>query len=175
LLLDHDEESLIKFFHAENGGQAAPLALREWIGRMQGYARAGYAFDLEENEDQVRCVAAPIRDVAGRIVAAISVASAAQYMSDARMRLLTKDVVGTAQRISEGLGWAEKPTPAAAAAAAQPTAAPAKATSSRATPSKAVPAASPRPSSRKSQVSLQTPAPRKTRARHLGNRKSRSR
>jgi DNA-binding IclR family transcriptional regulator len=111
LILDHDEESWINFFRAENGGQPTPTALREWLGRMQAYARAGYAFDLEENEDQVRCVAAPIRDVAGRIIAAISVASAAQYMSDARMQLLTKDVMDTARRISEGLGWAAKPTP----------------------------------------------------------------
>jgi hypothetical protein len=155
LILDHDEESWINFFRAENGGQPAPMALREWLGRMQIYARAGYAFDLEENEDQVRCVAAPIRDVAGRIIAAISVASAAQYMSDARMQLLTKDVVDTARRISEGLGWAAKPTPAAPLTR------------------------TPGPASRPTQASRQTQAPRpasrKTRARHLENGKSRSR
>ena len=160
LILDHDEESWINFFRAENGGQPTPTALREWLGRMQAYARAGYAFDLEENEDQIRCVAAPIRDVAGRIIAAISVASAAQYMSDARMQLLTKDVVDTARRISEGLGWTEKPTPAAPSTA---------------------PRASSRPTqaSRSTQASRQTqalrPASRKTRARHLENGKSRSR
>ena len=52
-----------------------------------------------------RCVAAPIRDVAGRIIAAISVSSAAQYMNDQRMQTLTTDVVETARRISEDLGW----------------------------------------------------------------------
>ena len=72
---------------------------------MQGYAEAGYAFDLEENEDQIRCVAAPIRDAGGEIVAALSVSSAAQYMADDRMRELSKDVVATAQAISAELGW----------------------------------------------------------------------
>ena len=72
---------------------------------MRGYLQAGYAFDLEENEDQIRCIAAPVRDVAGRTIAAISVSSAAQYMSDHRMQALSKDVMAAAHRISEGLGW----------------------------------------------------------------------
>ena len=113
LILDHDEESWANFFRAENASQRTPNALQEWLARMRNYAQGGYAFDLEENEDQVRCVAAPIRDVAGNITAAISVSSAAQYMSDQRMQTLTKDVVETARRISEDLGWTGKPTAAA--------------------------------------------------------------
>ena len=115
LILDHDEESWANFFRSENGGQRTPNALQEWLTRMRNYAQSGYAFDLEENEDQVRCVAAPIRDVAGNITAAISVSSAAQYMNDQRMQTLTKDVVETARRISEELGWTGIPTPAVGA------------------------------------------------------------
>src|SRR5580698_3854316 len=110
LILDHDEESWANFFRSENGGQRTPNALQEWLTRMRSYAQSGYAFDLEENEDQVRCVAAPIRDVAGNITAAISVSSAAQYMNDQRMQTLTKDVMETARRISEDLGWTAAPT-----------------------------------------------------------------
>ncbi|MNE97019.1 Transcriptional regulator KdgR [compost metagenome] len=75
---------------------------------MRGYAQKGYAFDLEENEDQIRCVAAPIRSVDGHIVAAISVSSAAQYMSDARMSELTRTVTDAANAISADLGWSPK-------------------------------------------------------------------
>jgi DNA-binding IclR family transcriptional regulator len=114
LILDHSEESWKNFFRAENSARA-PAALQDWLARMRTYAQAGYAFDLEENEDQIRCVAAPIRDVAGRITAAISVSSAAQYMSDQRMQALTKDVVETARSISEDLGWTRKPTATTAA------------------------------------------------------------
>jgi DNA-binding IclR family transcriptional regulator len=76
---------------------------------MHAYAQKGYAFDLEENEDQIRCVAAPIRSVDGHIVAALSVSSAAQYMSDARMAELTKTVTAAANAISADLGWQPKP------------------------------------------------------------------
>jgi DNA-binding IclR family transcriptional regulator len=74
---------------------------------MNGYVEAGRAYDLEENQDQIRCVAAPIRDASGRIVAAISVSSAAQYMADDRMGSLTADVCATATAISRDLGWTE--------------------------------------------------------------------
>jgi DNA-binding IclR family transcriptional regulator len=111
LILDHDEAAWTNFFREENGRQRTSLTLNEWLTRMRNYAQAGYAFDLEENEDQVRCVAAPIRDVEGRIIAAISVSSAAQYMSDQRMQTLTKDVIETGRRISEDLGWTDKPAP----------------------------------------------------------------
>jgi DNA-binding IclR family transcriptional regulator len=121
LLLDHDEESWKNFFRAAYTTQRTPIPMQEWLSRMRGYAQAGYAFDLEENEDQVRCVAAPIRDVAGRITAAISVSSAAQYMNDQRMQALSKDVVETARRISEDLGWTAKSTATGSAPSQRPT------------------------------------------------------
>ena len=42
---------------------------------MRGYVASGHAYDLEENEDLIRCVAAPVRDASGKIVGAISEAA----------------------------------------------------------------------------------------------------
>lgn len=105
LILDLDEDAWMELFRTERGERRIEVGLQEWLERMRRYVRAGYAFDLEENEEQIRCIAAPIRDVAGRTIAAISVSSAAQYMSDQRMQTLSRDVLNTAQRISENLGW----------------------------------------------------------------------
>lgn len=74
------------------------------MARMREYAVAGYAFDLEDNEPTIRCVAAPIRDASGAIVAAISVSSTAPYMSLARMHDLVAVVKGSAGAISAELG-----------------------------------------------------------------------
>lgn len=91
---------------AQDQAHGAPHAdAAVWLERMRDYAQGGYAFDLEENEDRIRCVSAPVRDAAGRIVAAISVSSAAQYMDDERMAQLTHDVRSTAEAISRDLGW----------------------------------------------------------------------
>jgi len=113
LLIDMREAEWLRLFQAEDHSGHRGVDYQTWQGRMRNYVDAGYAFDLEENEDQIRCVAAPIRDASGGIVAALSVSSAAQYMADDRMRDLIPQVRGTADAISRDLGW----TPEGAAAA----------------------------------------------------------
>lgn len=66
----------------------------------------GYTFDLEENEHGIRCVAAPVRDAVGSVVAAISVASTIPYMPLERLNELGPVVRATAEAISRELGWA---------------------------------------------------------------------
>jgi DNA-binding IclR family transcriptional regulator len=106
LLLDEDEAQLREFYRYENGsGQRYKVSESAWMRRMREYAKRGCAFDLEENEDRIRCVAAPVRDATGKIKAAISVSSAAQYMNDKRMQALTEDVRAAAEQISRELGW----------------------------------------------------------------------
>jgi DNA-binding IclR family transcriptional regulator len=106
LLLDEDEPHLRDFYRCEKGGeQHYKVSENSWVRRMRDYARRGCAFDLEENEDRIRCVAAPVRDATGKIKAAISVSSAAQYMDDRRMQTLTDDVRFAADQISLELGW----------------------------------------------------------------------
>lgn len=110
LLLDEDEAHLRDFYRCENGGeQHYRVSESTWMRRMRDYTRRGYAFDLEENEDRIRCVAAPIRDATGDIKASISVSSAAQYMNDERMQVLAIQVRGTAEQISRELGWDSPP------------------------------------------------------------------
>jgi DNA-binding IclR family transcriptional regulator len=105
LLLDEDEERWRELFDQEATPGAAPLDYGPWLERMRGYANGGYAFDLEENEDRIRCVAAPLRDAGDRIIGAISVSSAAQYMDDQRMADLVREVKGAAADISHEFGW----------------------------------------------------------------------
>lgn len=114
LILDASEAQLREYYNFEGQqGNRYTVRLSTWLERMRDYAKNGYAFDLEENEDQIRCVAAPIRDVTGRIVAAISLSSAAQYMSDTRMHGLVFDVQDTANDISAALGYTgDKPAAA---------------------------------------------------------------
>lgn len=115
LLLDDDAAHWRKLFDEDRAAGSPPADYAVWEERMRDYVAVGRAFDLEENKDLIRCVAAPIRDVSGRIVAAISVSSAAQYMADERMQALSDDVRGTAKAISMDLGWSEgiarKPAP----------------------------------------------------------------
>jgi len=108
LMLDHDPTFWRERWQAEQGGNSGAVRLENWLVRMATYATEGRAYDLEENEDRIRCVAAPIRGVHGEIVAALSVSSAAQYMDDQRMELLSDDVKAAAAAISDELGYHPK-------------------------------------------------------------------
>ena len=106
LLLDESEMEWLERFQKERGPCLPDdPGFVDWRNQMRGYSAGGYSFDLEENEDRVRCIGAPIRDETGAIVAAISVSSVAQYMSEARMTQLMETVTGTANAISRELGW----------------------------------------------------------------------
>jgi DNA-binding IclR family transcriptional regulator len=81
-----------------------------FLQRMAHYAAGGYTFDLEENETSIRCVAAPVRDASGAIVAALSVASTIPYMPLDRMDELIPLVQREARAISADLGWSAPQT-----------------------------------------------------------------
>ncbi|AMB87702.1 transcriptional regulator [Pseudomonas agarici] len=76
----------------------------QFLQRMQDYAAGGYAFDLEDNEPSIRCVAAPIRDAGRRIVAGISIASTVPYMPLEKMAELIPLIKKAAASISAELG-----------------------------------------------------------------------
>jgi len=107
LILDLAEPQWLAFYAQgdRTAHESDAVARDAWLGRMRDYAKRGIAFDLEENEARIRCVAGPIRDATGTIVAAFSVSSAAQYMSDQRMDQLAGTVRDCAAAISRAMGW----------------------------------------------------------------------
>ncbi len=65
----------------------------------------GYALDLEENEYGIRCVAVPIFDYTGGVVAAISVSGPTIRMTDDRITLLTVRMRQIGKELSARLGY----------------------------------------------------------------------
>ena len=65
----------------------------------------GYAIDDEEIEVGLRCVAAPIRNHTGRVIAAISVAAPVQRMTKKNVQTTAPTVVAAADAISRRLGY----------------------------------------------------------------------
>lgn len=89
-----------------------PRALRRELDRV---ARRGFALDSEERIPGVVCVAAPIRDGTGEVVAGMSISGPRLRLSPGRLRSVAEEVVEVAGRASTYLG-ATRDAPAAAEA-----------------------------------------------------------
>lgn len=105
-LLLGQEDRWERLFLAENPGADSP-AVSAFIKRMHGYTRDGASLDLEENEPGIRCVAAPVRDGSGQIVAGVSLSATRPFMPKERMHALIPIMKATARDISVKLGYIE--------------------------------------------------------------------
>lgn len=79
-----------------------PKAIVEELRQVRA---RGYAVDNEERELGVRCVAAPVRDGKGRVIAALSLSAPAARLPRARMGAIAARMMAAAGQISAGLGW----------------------------------------------------------------------
>jgi len=94
-------------------------SLQELEAELNRVRRQGFATDLEEYENHIRCIAAPLWDHAGRVKAAFSITGPATRMTRARLRQLSPLVIRVSQDISKQLGYG---APAAAPATRRPVA-----------------------------------------------------
>lgn len=72
---------------------------------LQKIRELGVSIDNEENEKYIRCVAAPIYDVGGNVIAAISASGLVVHFSEDKIKELTLLVKTTANRISHNMGY----------------------------------------------------------------------
>jgi DNA-binding IclR family transcriptional regulator len=80
----------------------------KFIEHLRGVGAQGWAVDLEECEPGLCCVAAPVHDEQGVVVAAISLSAPTFRASESVMvDRVAPQVVEAANRLSRRLGWAE--------------------------------------------------------------------
>ncbi len=79
--------------------------LEKELGKVR---EQGFALDREENEKDVRCVAAPIRNHQGKVIAAISISSPIFRIDKNVQNNLKKVLIETSEKISKRLGYKEK-------------------------------------------------------------------
>jgi IclR family transcriptional regulator, KDG regulon repressor len=68
----------------------------------------GYALDLEENEYGITCIAVPIFDHLGKVIAAASISGPTMRMADERLELLKMRMLHTGKQISTRLGFGSR-------------------------------------------------------------------
>jgi IclR family transcriptional regulator, KDG regulon repressor len=75
------------------------------VQALEEARQGGYALDDEESEIGMRGIAAPIRDISGRVIAAVGLAGPIQRVTKKELRGYVPQVVSTADAISARLGY----------------------------------------------------------------------
>ena len=68
----------------------------------------GYSLDNVENEENVRCVAAPVRDSNGKVVAALSISGPTMRVKSRKIPIFVKLAQESGNEISRSLGYRQK-------------------------------------------------------------------
>lgn len=72
---------------------------------LERVRRDGYAHTRQEATEGLCCMAAPIRDASGRVVAALDICIPTQHIDARRRRELARPLMRSAEMISELMGW----------------------------------------------------------------------
>ncbi len=79
-----------------------------FVARVRHVKRRGYAFEDEECEEGTRCVAAPIFNAEGAIVASVGVAGPRVRIKKRQVPEIAPPVIGAANEISQRMGFIER-------------------------------------------------------------------
>jgi DNA-binding IclR family transcriptional regulator len=75
------------------------------IEELNKIKQEGFALDREENEKYVRCIAAPVKDYSGKVIAAISISAPSYRINQKNQNQLTGKLIDFCKRTSARLGF----------------------------------------------------------------------
>lgn len=107
LIADFDQQSLRELLGDDPLSAPSKRTIRtipKLATECQKVQKQGFAVDNEEFHKGVRCLAAPIRDASGQIVAAIGISAPIERLSEARCKKVVLEVKRAAAEISAKLG-----------------------------------------------------------------------
>jgi DNA-binding IclR family transcriptional regulator len=110
LLADYTHAMLRDLYGSETLERYTPhtiTTLDELDAELARVRRIGYAFDEEELHPGVRCIAAPVRDHTGHIVAAFGLSSPAVRLMRERIPDIAAQICESANAISAQLGYTQ--------------------------------------------------------------------
>lgn len=104
------QEEAISILKTKGLPQKTPstiTSLEEMLNHLEEIKKLGYSIDDVEHEEGIRCVAAPIFDHTGQVVASLSVSGPDYRVTRERVPELAVKVKEIAQKISRRLGYSQ--------------------------------------------------------------------
>lgn len=110
ILLAYDNPNSVKEYFSKNKlhrfTKKTICEIDKLMQHLSQIRKQGYAYDFGEHEAEVRCIAAPVFDISGKVVAAVSVSGPASRMDPIENQYeIREKVLNAAKQISKRLGY----------------------------------------------------------------------
>lgn len=110
-IMAHLSEERVKEILKEKGMEKNTentiIELDKFLAHLEKVRKQGFAVDDEEQEEDIRCIAGPIFNHRGDVVAAFSISAPITRMTETRMKELAELVVEYSQKMSRSLGYSK--------------------------------------------------------------------
>jgi len=103
-LSDGELENVIHRINFEKITEHTIRNPEELLMQIRAVKTAGWAVDDEEHDTGIRCIAAPVFDYRGKVIAAVSVAGSSQVLSKEKDETTAKCVLKASRNISKRVG-----------------------------------------------------------------------
>lgn len=110
-LTDDEILAILKLRGMEKKTRRSITDANKFLREAERVRKYGFAVDDEENALGVRCIAAPIFDATGTVVAAIGTSSIIMHIDEAHMPKIVDLIRKAAAKVSLGLGFSAKSQP----------------------------------------------------------------
>lgn len=108
LLLNYEEDSLKDFMEQKGLPSFTNKTITrpaDFVSELEVVKKRGYAYDNEECEVGVKCIAFPIRDFTGKNIAAISISAPMTRFTPDKEEKILRVLEDVSNRASAELGW----------------------------------------------------------------------
>jgi DNA-binding IclR family transcriptional regulator len=104
-LADEEILEILKVRGMERKTRKSIISRQKFLLETKKVREFGFAIDNEENADGVRCIAAPIFDANGKVIAAIGTSSTILQINETNLPKYVELLKKSAQKVSSQLGW----------------------------------------------------------------------
>lgn len=81
---------------------------QKFLQELKKVRERGFAIDNEENADGVRCVAAPVFDESGKVIASLGTSTIVSRLNESQLPKVVEMVKDAARNVSQNLGYTPK-------------------------------------------------------------------
>lgn len=107
-LAEEEIKEILRMRGMEKKTRKSILSARKFLAEIKRVRANGFAIDDEENSEEVRCLAAPIFDAHGKVVAALGASSTILQIDKSRMPELVNHLKKCAEKVSRQIGFNPK-------------------------------------------------------------------